>query len=573
MLTEPPSLALAQASKPAIRPSSGAFATLLPVVLFSLLWLDLIRLLSVQWATREQYAYGWFVPLLTAALLWRRWLDRPSGSQPLTLNPQRFLLPAFCFLLFLLLPLRVIYEINADWPLIGWLYTFIVVATTLYLVWLAGGWPWTRHFAFPICFTFVAVVWPYRLEKALTQDLMQIVAGLTVELLGWLNIPALQRGNLIDLGTGTVGIDEACSGIRSFQSNLMAALFMGELYRLRAWSRLALLAAGITLGFCFNVVRTLLLSCEANREGLGAIEKWHDPAGLTITVACFFCLWGLALLIQKWERKRQHAQVPPPEPRQPQFQLSTFNFQLLSIRPYLLAVGAWAVLSLFVTEAWYRAHEITDLGAFHWAVRWPTNSLAYKQIELPKRTRELIAYDAGGGSSWSDTDGYQWTAYFFRWNPASIRSVFRARIHRPERCLPAAGLRLVTAGGSEKFEAGGLELPFQKYTYQAEGQTLHVFFCQWEDGSEKQGGMWSSKLADRIRSVLVGRRKLGQQTLEVVITGPPTLEAAAAALRKALPALIQLEPARSQPISRSRPLSSAPFSALSFQLSAFPRYA
>ena len=45
-----------------------------------MLWLDLIRLLSTQWEAREQYAYGWFVPFFAAALLWRRWLDRPGSE-------------------------------------------------------------------------------------------------------------------------------------------------------------------------------------------------------------------------------------------------------------------------------------------------------------------------------------------------------------------------------------------------------------------------------------------------------------------------------------------------------------
>src|ERR1035441_5017952 len=314
----------------------------LPIAVFGVLWIDLIRLLSTQWETREQYAYGWFVPLFAAALLWRRWLDRPraglqdhrtTGQQvrgPLSVvSGQWSRSPVVRSLvvsgLVVLLPLRVIYEINTDWPLISWVYTLIVVALTLYAFHLAGPpssvlcppssgpvvrrpWsvvsPWVRHFAFPVCFILVAVVWPYRIEKGLTQDLMQVVASLTVELLGWLDIPALQRGNLIELGTGTVGIDEACSGIRSFQSSLMAALLMGELYRLRLLPRAALVVSGITLGFCFNVMRTLLLSYQANQQGLSAIEKWHDPAGLTITVACFFCLWALAVIITKWTKRR-----------------------------------------------------------------------------------------------------------------------------------------------------------------------------------------------------------------------------------------------------------------------------
>jgi hypothetical protein len=55
--------------------------------------------------------------------------------------------------------------------------------------------------------------------------------------------------------------------------------------------------------------------------------------------------------------------------------------------------------------------------------------------------------------------------------------------------------------------------------------------------------MWESKLADRLRSVLVGRRKLGQQTLEVIVSGSETLKEAAQALRTEIPALIKMEDA------------------------------
>jgi len=93
----------------------------------------------------------------------------------------------------LLLPIRVIHEINPDWPLCSWLLTLIVVALSLHAIFLAGGWPWVRHFAFPVCLILVAVQWPWRIEHALTQGLMRVVANLTVELLGWFDIPAFQH--------------------------------------------------------------------------------------------------------------------------------------------------------------------------------------------------------------------------------------------------------------------------------------------------------------------------------------------------------------------------------------------
>src|SRR2546423_10427213 len=127
---------------------------------------------------------------------------------------------------------------------------------------------------------------------------MRIVANLTVEVLGWFNIPALQRGNLIEVSTGVVGVDEACSGIRSFQSTLMAGLFLGELYLLRWRRRLLLLVGGVLLSFCLNVVRTLILTCHASTAGIAALEKWHDPAGMMIFLVSFGCLWAITVRLK-----------------------------------------------------------------------------------------------------------------------------------------------------------------------------------------------------------------------------------------------------------------------------------
>ena len=51
--------------------------------------------------------------------------------------------------------------------------------------------------------------------------------------------------------------------------------------------------------------------------------------------------------------------------------------------------------------------------------------------------------------------------------------------------------------------------------------------------------MQASGQADRLKSVLSGRRLVGQQTLELILTGYPSLDDAEQALRNRLPALIR----------------------------------
>src|SRR5207253_10116771 len=142
------------------------------------------------------------------------------------------------------------------------------------------------HFAFPIVFFLVAVPWPMHLEQVVVQNLMRAVTGINVALLNVVGIPALQLGNAIEVGAGLIGIEEACSGVRSLQATLMVSLFLGELYAFTASRRLILIVIGALLAFVCNVVRTAILVWAGATSGSKSIEAWHDPAGLTILMAC-----------------------------------------------------------------------------------------------------------------------------------------------------------------------------------------------------------------------------------------------------------------------------------------------
>ena len=145
---------------------------------------------------------------------------------------------------------------------------------------------------------------------------------------------------------------------------------------------------------------------------------------------------------------------------------------------------------------------------------------------------------------------------FFRWNTGTVESLIRARQHRPEVCLPRAGSRQLTPSQLLWMEAGHLNLPFRLSVYEINGARAYVFFCLGEDGTERQMGMWASKQADRIRSVLVGRRRLGQQTCELVLSGYGSAAAAEEAVRRRLPDWIQAE--QKEPGAAGRQVARSP---------------
>ena len=211
-------------------------------------WLVFIHRLSFYWKTDPQYAYAWSVPILAGFLGLLRWPGqpprKPSGAGGL---------PILAAALFL--PVLLIQEAAPDWSVANWSLGLAASLLTYLYLCRTGGRRWAGWFLFPLLFLLTAVPWPQRFDLWFTQSLMQRVAAITVDILGWLNMPACRQGNLICLPSGSLGIDEACSGIRSIQAMLMASLFLGELCRLTAARRAVLAIAGLALAIAGNVVR------------------------------------------------------------------------------------------------------------------------------------------------------------------------------------------------------------------------------------------------------------------------------------------------------------------------------
>jgi len=198
---------------------------------------------------------------------------------------------------------------NPEWSLVSWGLALVVIGLTLWFLhfqpaWLPRGLT-ARDPVFPIGFFLVAVPWPTVLEDPLIQALTRADAWATVELVGWLGIPALPHGNVIEVATGEVGISDACSGIRSFQATLMISLFLGELYRLSGVRRAVLCLGGFAMSFLFNLVRMSLLVWVVASRGIAAIANWHDPAGVTILAACFCGLWAFAMWMKNGKQKAE----------------------------------------------------------------------------------------------------------------------------------------------------------------------------------------------------------------------------------------------------------------------------
>src|SRR5581483_199931 len=109
----------------------------------ALCWLEFFNALRGEWDVNPQYSYGYFVPFLGLALLWRRWPDRPVPSNA---RGGFFVSVLMASLLALVLPFQMILQANPEWRLIYWLSGLQVVGLGLCLFYGLGGRAWARYF-------------------------------------------------------------------------------------------------------------------------------------------------------------------------------------------------------------------------------------------------------------------------------------------------------------------------------------------------------------------------------------------------------------------------------------------
>jgi hypothetical protein len=211
-------------------------------------------------------------------------------------------------------------------------------------------------------------------------------------------------------------------------------------------------------------------------------------------------------------------------------------------RSVAIGVVAWLLTTEVVTEVWYRTHEADLVSAPRWSVSWPNQSAGFKKVSLPENSLAILRCSDSDSASWDDDEGNQWSAFLLRWNPGR-NSTQLAKGHRPDICFPAAGARLVEDFGQVTANASGIDLPFRHESFESGSRSLHVFYCLWSDrvSRHEKPLLENGTEASRLQAVLAGKRNLGQQVLEVVVSGPATADEAVSLFRKELPSLVQRE--------------------------------
>ncbi len=523
------------------------------------LWLPVFYRLSFFWETSDQYSHGWFVPLLAGWIFYTRWQTLPAippTHRPTETPKHRGFQPLLLLgLAALLLPLAGSYfvaEATPDWRMAMWIMAGSAFFGSLILTQIFGGTAWTKHLWFAFFFVLVSVPWPFGPERWLTLELSMLAARVSTAVLTLGGIPAVCIGNTIEVSTGVLGVDDACSGIRSFQSSIMAGLFLGELYMLRAAPRIILCLGGLVIAYGLNIARMLVLSIAVETTGsMDAISQWHDPAGFVILIATMAILWTLCALAAKFPALV--SATPTSDLRPPTSDLSvsslvtrhSFASGYLRFAPVLvtIAVIAASLLTAISTEAWFRyqeSHKLVKLP--EWSVTPADAASSLTDNPMPDYVTNLLGQDIGFDRGWTDDRGRQWHLIYLQWLPGNMKA--EGGPHAPDACQTAHGRVITEKSEERRTEVHGIPIPYHLYTISAGGKPFHLMYVLNGEtfAGERVGGIAlfeETHRFDRIRRALAGQRRTGNRSMQLALVGESDAATAEQAMLQILPQLIQ----------------------------------
>lgn len=468
---------------------------------------------STEWRSNEQYAYGVLVPALTAVLVYRRWLTcQPAKAVS---NP----LPWQVFFLGLQIPLALnlaIFPANPDWRLVLWVHGVLTVASGLVLTSAVLGIRRSLSFAPAWALLLFAVPWPTQIETANTTALMGLVAVIVEQILGFAGIYAERIGNLIILAQGPVGVDEACSGIRSMQLALMVGWFFAEWFRLSAIRRSLLVSGAVLIAIAINVARTLALCLIFGKGGQELMNTWHDVVGniamFTTLAAVFAAAWFLTLGRRKAGSSPQRSQQAIPTGS--------------AFATAISFVVIWTIALIAIAAHYSRGETGTGTRVFD-RIDSGTRPPTWDSIRIDPLVRAQLRYSRVVAGEWESPTGYTSVLFAFDWDESRISSF--AGVHSPATCLPSSGWDPVSGYPipyqSNRPEFQNFPLKLWKFRSTTTSEVLTVVFGSRDQRSGSgETATISRTPSDRIRAALAGERILSRESFGLYTPGNPSPE-------------------------------------------------
>lgn len=258
---------------------------------------------SYWWNTREDYGFGYLVPLFALQVVYFR-ISNIKSFLANTENVQAskslckkynlydlsaifiFSLGILFFALGAFLRIATMPQNPATFSItVGFIMLFLSSVFIFSKENIDGEENNTKdRFGFMLLFLFPALVWLVSaplvgvIESKIKVFLLSQVTIIIFNVMEFLGFAIERQGNVLILPLGVVGVEEACSGIRSLTACIFIGSFLSAVLINDFWRKLILIFLAVLFAFITNIFRSSFLTLWAYFYGPQAIdEHWFLP--------------------------------------------------------------------------------------------------------------------------------------------------------------------------------------------------------------------------------------------------------------------------------------------------------
>jgi exosortase D (VPLPA-CTERM-specific) len=248
----------------------GIISALLAATFFEA-FRELVRI----WNLKEEYSYGYIIPLISVFLVWQRkdQLERTAftGSW---LGVGVVALGVCVFAIGNLATLFLVVQ-----------YSFLIILAGLVLAFV--GTAAFRLLAVPLLLLAFMIPLPEFFLQEISARLQLVSSEIGVAVIRLFGISVFLEGNVIDLGSYKLQVVEACNGLRYLFPLMTLAFIAAYFYQAEFWKRAVLFLSSIPITVLMNSFRIGVIGVLVEYWGPSMAEGFlHDFEGWAVFMAC-----------------------------------------------------------------------------------------------------------------------------------------------------------------------------------------------------------------------------------------------------------------------------------------------
>jgi exosortase len=175
-----------------------------------------------------------------------------------------------------------------------------LIAVLAGLVWTFWGSARLRALVLPLLLLITMIPVPLLVYNAAALPLQLLASYVATNVAQLVGVAVFREGNVIHLAQISLGVAEACSGLRSLGSLIVMGLLVGFVECKHLRSRVLLVALAIPVAIGLNVVRVCGTAILADYNYQLAMGFYHTFSGWAIFIAGMALMFGASKLIYRW---------------------------------------------------------------------------------------------------------------------------------------------------------------------------------------------------------------------------------------------------------------------------------